>query len=66
VDLAVAGVLDAARHEQQQQQGRSSDAASEGEVWLESAMLLLQLHKVGSWGCWGPVMCDDVTAGWCA
>jgi hypothetical protein len=46
VDLAVGSVLDAA--EQQQQQHEHSTAGLEdGAMWLECAVLLLQLHQVG-------------------
>jgi N-acetylglucosamine kinase-like BadF-type ATPase len=45
IDLAVASVLDAAR-QQQQQQGRCSAVVLGATAWLESATLLLQLHKV--------------------
>jgi hypothetical protein len=50
VDLAVGSVLDAAKQQQQQrqqQQEYSSPGLVAGAMWLQSAVMLLQIHKVG-------------------
>jgi malic enzyme len=49
VDLAVGSVLDAAKQQQQrqQQQEYSSPGLVDGAMWLQSAVMLLQINKVG-------------------